>query len=165
MPVIITTIMMTNMPYSFHNASGNFDKSGIARLPFHLFVWLLATLRKNGWTDFNRIFKAGYLALGTRDDLEHFRDVPFFTFTFLEESVCLQHSGTMVEQIFIKRMDMWQGTSMYILGMLWLNHTILDRYLFPGLIIISNLMEKRMNRFSWRFHDPFNNYLDFFTPG
>ena len=49
------------------------------------------------------------MALGTRNNLEHFRDVPFktsytgfFTFTFLEEAVCLQHSGTMVEQIFMQ---------------------------------------------------------------
>ena len=63
-PVIATTIMMNNMPYTFHNASGNFDKSGIARLPFHLFVWLLATLWKNCWTDFHGIFRAGRWHLG-----------------------------------------------------------------------------------------------------
>ena len=114
-----------------------------------LSVCLIAILPKNCWTDFHEIFRVG---LDTRNNWEHFQDVPFnplntgcFSHFLGAIHVSRQHCRKMVERIFMKfskedRHD--TGSNLEYIQNVTVNPLNPGSiYLFPGSVFVCNTME------------------------
>ena len=137
------------------------------RLLFHLSVCLsvclLAILRENGWTDFHDFFRVGGTwyreQLGTFSEcsispLEHknfsplFRRNPWLL-------AALQKNGWMDFHDIFRKGRTWHkeqsGTLFEMLRFTPLKPGSI--YLFPGSVFVCNIMEKRVNGFSWNVNE------------
>ena len=127
-----------------------------------LSVCLLATLRKT----VKRIFMKflGYVGLDTRNNWDHFQDVPYNPLntgnfsTFSEESIPISSiAEKKVERIFTKFSEKdGHDTRSNLKHFRDVTVNPLNPgsiYLSPGSVFVYNIMEKRMNRFSWNFYE------------
>ena len=158
---IIYNISIITITYtmSIINILANFDKYAISDCPFIcMSVYLLATLQNNGWTDCHEIVRVG----GTWCR-KHIKNVPFnplntgILFHFSEESMPLSSIAEKrlngFSWFFFRKGRTWHKEQLETFSGVTVNHLNPGSiYLFPGSVLVCNIMEKLVKGF----HDFFN---------